>query len=156
MGQIITRDYAGKELVLIGVLTGAVVFLSDLMRTISLPVIVDLMWASSYGGATQSLGSVHLTRDVETDIEGKEVLVVEDIVDSGRTLYTILQALAARRPSSLKVCTLLDKPSRREVDVAVSYRAFTVDDQFVVGYGLDLAGRYRHLPYIGVVPTDGA
>lgn len=149
-GQI-SQDYAGTEPVLVCILRGAVVFLSDLMRELSIPASVDFMAISSYGAATNSSGEVRLLKDLDDSIEGKDVLVVEDIIDSGRTLKFLLESLWVRNPRSLKVCVLLDKPSRRTVDLAVDYVGFHIPEVFVVGYGLDLAGRFRNLPYIGVV-----
>jgi hypoxanthine phosphoribosyltransferase len=149
-GQI-SQDYASTEPVLVCILRGAVVFLSDLMRELSIPASVDFMAISSYGAATNSSGEVRLLKDLDDSIEGKDVLVVEDIIDSGRTLKFLLESLRVRNPRSLKVCVLLDKPSRRAVDLAVDYVGFHIPEVFVVGYGLDLAGRFRNLPYIGVV-----
>ena len=151
LGRQITQDYSGKPLVMIGVLTGAIIFLSDLIRQIDLPIVVDLMRAASYGKGTESSGRVHLLKDIETNIEAKDVLIIEDIVDSGKTLHYLLETLALRRPASLRVCALLSKPARREVPVEVTYSGFEIPDVYVVGYGLDLDGRYRHLPYIGVL-----
>ena len=153
LAQQISADYQGRPIVVIGILTGAVIFLSDLIRQVSCPVILDLMKASSYGLGTASSKTVRLTHDIETDITGHDVLVVEDIVDTGHTLTYILDTLKARKPKSLKICTLLDKPSRREVTIPVDYVGFEIPNIFVVGYGLDLAGQYRQLPYIGVAES---
>lgn len=154
LGAAISRDYAGKDLLLVGVLKGAVVFLSDLLRGISIPVALDFMAVSSYGAATKSSGVVRIQKDLEESIEGRHVLVVEDIVDTGLTLHYMLDNLASRHPASLKVCALLDKPNRRQVEVSVDYIGFHIPDKFVVGYGLDYAEKYRNLPYIGVLRPD--
>ncbi len=154
MGQEITRDYAGKDLVLIGVLTGAAVFLADLIRSIDLPLELDFVAVSSYGSATRSSGEVRLIKDLGHPIQGKHVLVAEDIIDTGLTLKYLLDVFQARQPASVSCCVLLDKPSRRLIQVPVAYRGFVIDDRFVVGYGLDAAGRYRNLPYVGVLRPD--
>ncbi len=153
LGQRITFDYADtQELILIGVLKGSVVFLSDLMRQIHVPHTIEFIQASSYGiGARESSGNVQIKLDVSTDIEGKDVLIVEDIIDTGYTLKCLREHLLARRPASLEICTLLDKPSRRVVDVPVKYVGFPIPDEFVVGYGIDADEMYRHLPYIASV-----
>lgn len=152
LGQQISRDYAGQELLLICILRGGVVFMVDLMRQITVPHSMDCMAVSSYGdGARSSSGNVRLTLDLQTNIEGKHVLLVEDIIDSGRTLSHVLQMLRTRHPKSLKVCVLLDKLERREVDVPVDYRGFDIADKFVFGYGLDLDELYRNLPFVAVV-----
>lgn len=149
-GQI-NRDYAGREPMLISVLRGSFVFMADLTRKIQLPCTVDFMAVSSYGKGTSSSGQVQITKDLSDDIEGKDILVVEDILDSGNTLSYLMKILQARHPASMKLCTLLDKPSRRTVPVEVDYVGFTIPDEFVVGYGLDFAERYRNLPYIGIL-----
>lgn len=154
LGTAISRDYAGKDLLLVGVLKGAVVFLSDLLRAIDIPAAIDFMAVSSYGAATKSSGIVRILKDLDDSIEGRHVLVVEDIVDSGLTLHYMLENLASRRPASIKVCALLDKPERRQVEVHVDYLGFRIPDRFVVGYGLDYAEKYRNLPYIGVLRPD--
>jgi hypoxanthine phosphoribosyltransferase len=152
LGQQISRDYAGQELLLICVLRGGVIFLVDLMRQITVPHGVDFMAISSYGvGERSTTGNVRLTLDLQTNIEGKHVLLVEDIVDSGRTISHVLELLSTRSPKSLRVCALLDKASRREVEVPIDYRGFDIDDKFVFGYGLDLDELYRNLPFIAVV-----
>jgi len=151
LGEQISRDYAGKELVLVGILKGSVVFLSDLMRAIDLPVSIDFMAVSSYGAAAKSSGVVRISKDLDHPIKGKHVLVVEDILDSGRTLRYIMKLMAAAFPASLEICTLLDKPERRIVPIECRYTGFAVPDEFVVGYGLDYAEKYRNLPYIGVL-----
>jgi hypoxanthine phosphoribosyltransferase len=156
MGAQISRDYAGKDLMLICILKGANMFLADLVRQISIPVSYDFVAVSSYGADTKSSGVVRILKDLDESVESKHVLVVEDIVDTGLTLRLsyLLENLRSRRAASVKVCTLLDKPSRRRVDVPVDYFGFKVDDQFVVGYGLDYQGRYRSLPYIGVLKPE--
>ena len=154
LGQQISRDYIGEELLLICILRGGVVFLVDLMRHISVPHAVDFMAVASYGaGARSSTGNVRVTLDLQTNIEGKNVLLVEDIVDSGRTISQVLQMLGTRHPRSLKVCALLDKASRREVEVPIDYRGFDIADKFVFGYGLDLDELYLNLPFVGVVDS---
>lgn len=154
MGAQISQEYAGKDLLLIGVLKGAVIFLSDLLRSISIPVAIDFMAVSSYGAATKSSGVVRIQKDLEESIQGRHVLVVEDIVDTGLTLQYMLENLDSRHPASLKVCCLLDKPERRQVQVAPDYVGFRIPDKFVVGYGLDYAEKYRNLPYIGILRPD--
>ncbi|MDR3710395.1 MAG: hypoxanthine phosphoribosyltransferase [Capsulimonadaceae bacterium] len=156
LAEEISRDYAGKDLVLIGILKGCVVFLSDLIRKIDVPLSFDFVAVSSYGADTKSSGVVRILKDLDESVESKHVLVVEDIVDTGLTLRLsyLLENLRSRRAASVKVCTLLDKPSRRRVDVPVDYRGFTVEDQFVVGYGLDYQGKYRGLPYIGLLKPE--
>lgn len=149
-GQI-DRDFAGKEPMLISVLRGSFIFMADLMRSITLPCTVDFMAVSSYGAGTTSSGQVKITKDLSESIEGKDVIVVEDILDSGNTLSYLLQILQARHPASMKLCTLLDKPDRRIKPVHVDYSGFSIPDEFVVGYGLDFAEKYRNLPYIGVL-----
>ena len=147
----INRDYAGKEPMLISVLRGSFVFMADLIRKIEVPCTVDFMAVSSYGSGTTSSGQVQITKDLSDDIEGKDIIVVEDILDSGNTLSYLLQLLQARKPASMKLCTLLDKPDRRVKEVHVDYTGFTIPDEFVVGYGLDYAEKYRNLPYIGIL-----
>ncbi len=155
LGQVISRDYAGQDLLLLCVLRGGVVFLCDLARCLAIPHAIDFMAVSSYGtGARTSSGQVRILFDVIQSIEGKHVLIVEDIVDTGQTLAAIRELLLARRPASLKICTLLDKHERREVPVPIDYTGFTIPNKFVVGYGLDLDELYRHLPFIGVVKAD--
>lgn len=147
----IDRDYAGKEPLLVSVLRGSFVFMADLVRHITLPCTVDFMAVSSYGSGTTSSGQVKIIKDLSEQIEGKDVIVVEDILDSGNTLSYLLQILQARHPASMKLCTLLDKPDRRIKPVHVDYSGFSIPDEFVVGYGLDFAEKYRNLPYIGVL-----
>lgn len=151
LGHKISKDYAGKEIHLICVLKGSVFFVCELAKNITIPVTMDFMSVSSYGDGTSSSGVVKIAKDLDEALEGKEVLVVEDIVDTGRTLSYLLEILEKRKPGSMKLCTLLDKPSRRVVDVNVDYTGFQIPDEFVVGYGLDYAQKYRNLPYIGVV-----
>ena len=147
----IDKDYAGKEPLLVSVLRGSFVFMADLVRQIHLPCTVDFMAVSSYGSGTTSSGQVKIVKDLSETIEGKDVIVVEDILDSGNTLSYLLKLLEARRPASIRLCTLLDKPERRTKPVEVQYSGFTIPDEFVVGYGLDYDERYRNLPYIGVL-----
>ncbi len=154
LGAQITADYAGKEPLLVSVLRGSYIFMADLTRSIDLPCTVDFMSVSSYGSGTKSSGQVQITKDLSDDIEGRDVIVVEDILDSGNTLYYLLQILQARKPASVRLCTLLDKPDRRVKEVAVSYSGFTIPDAFVVGYGLDYAEKYRNLPYIGILKPE--
>jgi hypoxanthine phosphoribosyltransferase len=152
LGAQITRDYAGRELVLVGVLKGSFLFLADLARAIeSSEVRVEFLGVQSYGDETSSSGVVEITFDLKKPIEGKHVLVVEDIVDTGLTMQYIQKNLATRGPASIKLCSLLHKPARQKVDTKIDYLGFTIEDLFVVGYGLDYAQRYRNLPYIGVL-----
>jgi hypoxanthine phosphoribosyltransferase len=151
LGRQIRADYAGRTPMLVGVLKGAVVFLADLMRAIDAPCECDFIALSSYGASTRSSGIVELTKDLSVPIEGRDVLIVEDIVDTGRTLAYLLRNLETRQPATLRVCTLLDKAARREVPVTLDYVGFQIPDEFVVGYGLDFAGLYRNLPYLGVL-----
>src|ERR1700761_6632176 len=146
-----SRDYAGKDLVLVGVLKGAVFFLSDLMRHLELQCEVDFMAVASYGSATKSSGVVRILKDLDAGIGGRDVLIVEDLVDSGLTLQYLLRNLAGRNPRSLEVCALLIKPERRKVDLATRYVGFEIPDQFAIGYGLDHAERYRNLPYVAAL-----
>jgi hypoxanthine phosphoribosyltransferase len=152
----ISRDYEGKDLLLVGVLKGAVFFLSDLMRHLEVPCEVDFMAVSSYGSSTESSGVVRIMKDLDTAIDGRDVLVVEDIVDSGLTLKYLLRTLSARNPSSLEVCALLEKPERRKVDLRIRYTGFEIPNRFVIGYGLDHAERYRNLPYVAVLNQKAA
>jgi hypoxanthine phosphoribosyltransferase len=150
LGRQISKDYEGQDLVLVGLLRGAIVFLSDLMRAIDVPIQLDFIGISSYGDSTES-GAVRLVMDLETDIVGRHVLIVEDIVDTGKTLFYLVENLKARQPASLRVCALLDKPERRQVPIDVDYVGFEIADRFVVGYGLDFAEGYRNLPFVGVL-----
>lgn len=154
LGQKISEEYAGKEIHLVCVLRGGSFFMCELAKRITVPVSLDFMSVSSYGSDTKSSGAVKIVKDLDDSIEGKDVLVVEDIIDSGRTLSYLLEMLKDRKPNSLKLCTLLDKPDRRVIDVDIDYTAFQVPDKFVVGYGLDYAQKYRNLPYIGVVEFE--
>jgi hypoxanthine phosphoribosyltransferase len=154
LGQEISQDYAGKRLLLIGVLKGAAMFLVDLARQIHLPLELDFMATSSYGASTQSSGIVRILKDLEEPVDGKDILIVEDIVDSGLTLAYILRSLETRGPASVKVCGLLLKDRPREADVSVDYVGFEIPDRFVVGYGLDYAEAYRNLPYIGILKPE--
>ncbi|MEY8411139.1 hypoxanthine phosphoribosyltransferase [Lachnospiraceae bacterium 62-26] len=151
MGRQISEEYEGKQIHMICVLKGGVFFMCELAKRVSVPVSLDFMSVSSYGDGTASSGVVRIAKDLDESLEGKDVLVVEDIIDSGRTLYYLLDILAKRRPASMKLCTLLDKPDRRVRDVKVDYVGFEIPDEFVVGYGLDYAQKYRNLPYIGIV-----
>ena len=151
LGELISKEYEGKEIHLICVLKGGVFFMTELSKNITVPVSIDFMAVSSYGDATVSSGRVRILKDLDESIEDKDVLVVEDIIDSGRTLSYLMEMLQTRKPKSLKLCTLLDKPSRRESEVFVDYTGFQIPDEFVVVYGLDYAQFYRNLPYIGVV-----
>ncbi len=154
IGRQISEDYEGKVVHLICVLKGGSFFMTELAKRITVPVTLDFMSVSSYGGSTKSSGVVKIVKDLDEPLEGKDVLVVEDIVDSGRTLSYLLDMLRDRKPASVKLCTLLDKPERRVVEVNVDYTGFKIPDEFVVGYGLDYDQRYRNLPYIGVVRFD--
>ena len=154
IGEQISRDYAGKQVHLICVLKGGSFFLCELAKRITVPVSLDFMSVSSYGSETKSSGVVKIIKDLDEPIKGKDVLVIEDIVDSGRTLSYLMEMLKDRGPASLKLCTLLDKPDRRVIDVPADYTGFEIPDEFVVGYGLDYDQRYRNLPYIGVISFD--
>ena len=151
LGAELSADYAGRDPVLVSVLKGALVFLADLMRTMDLPASIDLMEVSSYGAATESSGQVRILKDLSKPIEGRDVIVVEDIIDTGLTLNYLLGYLADRQPASIRICCLLDKPARRLAEIPIDYVGFTIPDRFVVGYGLDYDERYRNLPYIGVL-----
>ena len=154
LGEELSADYAGREGLLVGVLKGAVFFMADLMRSLTIPCEIDFMAISSYGASTDSSGVVRILKDLDINIEGRHVLVVEDIVDSGLTLSYLMRNLESREPASLEVCALLTKPSRREIDVPVRYIGFEIPNKFVIGYGLDFAERYRNLPYVGVLHAD--
>ena len=151
VGAEITRDYQGKNPVLVSVLRGSYIFMADLTRSIDLPCTVDFMSVSSYGKGTASSGQVKILKDLSESIEGKDLIIVEDILDSGNTLYYLRDVLEARKPASVSICTLLDKPERRVKDIKPDYVGFQIPDAFVVGYGLDYAERYRNLPYIGIL-----
>ena len=151
LGEKISKEYEGKQIHLICVLKGGVFFMCELAKRITVPVSMDFMCVGSYGDGTKSSGVVRLAKDLDESIENKEVLIVEDIIDSGNTLYYLMDVLRQRKPASLRLCTLLDKPDRRVKDVHVDWTGFEIPDEFVVGYGLDYAQKYRNLPYIGVV-----
>ena len=151
MAAQISKDYQGKELLLVSILKGACVFLTDLMRAIDNPLSIDFMCVSSYGKGTETQGRVNIIKDLDTDIAGKDVLIVEDILDSGVTLTRVMEILRNRKPASLRLCSLLEKPERHKVEVPLDYVGFIVPDEFVVGYGLDYAEKYRNLPYVGVL-----
>lgn len=155
LGAEISRDYEGREILIVCVLKGAVLFVADLMRQLTVPCEVDFMAVSSYGSATRSSGVVRILKDLDGSIEGKNVLIVEDIIDSGLTLQYLMRNLNSRGPASIEVCSLLTKPSRREVEVPIRYTGFELPDRYAVGYGLDLAQRYRNLPYVAAL-TDAA
>ena len=151
LGAEISTDYAGRDLLLVGVLKGAVFFMADLMRSLTIPCEIDFMAISSYGDSTDSSGVVRILKDLDINIEGRDVLVVEDIIDSGLTLSYLMRNLESRSPASLEVCALMTKPARREIDVPVRWVGFEIPNRFVIGYGLDFAERYRNLPYVGVL-----
>ncbi len=154
MGALVTQDYEGKNLLLVTVLKGAVIFLADLMREIKQPAEIDFMVVSSYGSGVKSSGVVKIVKDLDINLEGKDILIVEDILDSGMTLDYIKNILQDRNPASIRICTLLDKPARRKVDLQADYVGFTIPDEFVIGYGLDYDEKYRNLPYIGVLKPE--
>ncbi len=154
LGVEISRDYSGRDLLLVGVLKGAVFFMADLMRELTVPCEIDFMAISSYGAGTDSSGVVRILKDLDINISGRDVLVVEDIIDSGLTLSYLMRSLTARKPASLEVCTLLTKPERREVEVPVRYVGFEIPNKFVIGYGLDFDQRYRNLPFVAVLHPD--
>ncbi|MGI8930511.1 MAG: hypoxanthine phosphoribosyltransferase [Candidatus Limnocylindria bacterium] len=151
LGAQLSADYEGRNPVLLSVLKGALVFLADLMRTMDVPSSIDLMELSSYGSGTETSGQVRILKDLSHSIEGRDVVIVEDIIDTGLTLNYLMRYLAERHPASVRVCCLLDKPARRLAEIEIDYRGFTIPDRFVVGYGLDYDERYRNLPYIGVL-----
>jgi hypoxanthine phosphoribosyltransferase len=153
LGEEISSDYAGLDVLLVGVLKGAVFFMSDLMRHLTIPCEIDFMAISSYAGATESSGVVRILKDLDMNIEGRHVLVVEDIIDSGLTLSYLMRNLEAREPATLEVCALLTKPERREIEVPVRYVGFEIPNRFVVGYGLDFGEKYRNLPYVAVLDS---
>ena len=154
MGAQVTQDYEGKNLLLVTVLKGAVIFLADLMREIKQPAEIDFMVVSSYGSGVKSSGVVKIVKDLDINLEGKDILIVEDILDSGMTLDYIKNILQDRNPASIRICTLLDKPARRKVDLQADYVGFTIPDEFVIGYGLDYDEKYRNLPYVGVLKPE--
>ena len=154
LGEQIARDYAGKDVVLIGVLKGVALFFGDMMRAIDLPLEIDFMAVSSYGASTRSSGVVRILKDLDESITGRHVLIIEDIIDTGLTLSYLVRTLMERRPASLEICTMLDKPARRLVEVPVKYVGFTIPDQFVVGYGLDYDQKFRNLPFVGILKPE--
>ena len=154
LGRQISKDYEGKELIIIGVLKGGFIFLSDLARKITIPVDLDFMSVSSYGDSSKSSGVVRIIKDVDTNISGKHVLIVEDIIDTGLTLNHLVELLKTRGPLSVKICAALDKPSRRKVDVKIDYKGIEIPDEFVIGYGLDYAGKYRNLPEVCILKKN--
>ena len=155
LGAQVSRDYAGRDLLLVSILKGAVVFMADLMRAVSIPCSIDFMVVSSYGGTnTETTGLVKIVKDLDADLTGKDVLIVEDVLDTGVTLSNLVPMLKMRNPSSVKICAILDKPARRKTDIAADYRGFEVPDAFVVGYGLDYNEKYRNLPYVGVLKPE--
>ena len=151
IGSQISRDYEGKNLLMVSVLKGSVVFMSDLMRSITIPCRIDFMSVSSYGSGTKTSGVVKIIKDLDIPLKGFDVLVVEDILDSGMTLSYLLELLQSREPASIRLCTLFDKPSRRKVNIHANYTGFEVPDEFIVGYGLDYDEKYRNLPYVGIL-----
>src|ERR671931_730772 len=154
LGAEIARDYAGREPVLVSILKGALPFLADLMRATPIPLALDFLEVSSYGAGTESTGAVRILKDLANPIEGRDVLVVEDILDTGHTLSYVFDHLRAQRPESVRLCVLLDKPARRVIPIEIDYRGFEIPDKFVVGYGLDYAERYRNLPFVGVLKPE--
>ena len=148
LGKKISKDYKGKNLILVGILRGAVIFMADLARKISIPMVFDFIAISSYGAETKSSGVVRILKDLDVNIKGKDVLIVEDIVDTGLTLDYLLRMLKSRKPASIKVCTFLTKTARRKVNIKVDYSGFDIPNKFVVGYGLDYAGKFRNVPYV--------
>lgn len=154
LGEQITADYEGKSLIVVGILKGSNIFTSDLVRKINLPLKMDFMAVSSYGSATESTGVVKILKDLDRDIEGEHVLIVEDIVDSGLTLKYLKEILLTRNPASVRICTLLDKPARRKENIKPDYLGYEVPDEFIVGYGIDYAERYRNLPFVGILKRE--
>ena len=154
LGEQISRDYEGKEVHIICILKGGVFFACELAKRITVPVSLDFMQVSSYGNQTKSTGVVRIKKDLDDTMEGKHVIIAEDIIDSGKTLHYLIPVLEQRNPASIKLCAMLNKPDRREVDVKIDYLGFDIPDEFVVGYGLDYAQKYRNLPYIGVVDSE--
>ena len=154
LGQQITNDYAGQEILMIGVLRGAVIFMADLARSIKRPMDIDFMAITSYGLSTNSSGVERIIKDLDEVVEGRHILIIEDIIDSGLTLNYLVDNIKSRKPASVRICTLLSKPDRRKVNVTVDYNGFIIPDHFVVGYGLDYAGKYRNLPFIGVLKPE--
>lgn len=151
LGKQISEDYRGKDVVIVGVLRGAFIFLADLVRAIDMPVAIDFISVSSYGAGTSSTGVVRFLKDLDEEVSGRHVLLVEDIIDSGITLNYLMENMKTRKPLSVRICTLLSKPERRKVEIDVAYNGFTIPDHFVVGYGLDYSEKYRNLPYVGIL-----
>ena len=154
LGAQITKDYQGKELTLVGIMKGSIFFLTDLARHVDLPITLELMGVSSYQGGTETTGEVRITSDLSKPMHGRHLLIVEDIIDTGLTMQFLLENLGARHPASVKVATLLEKPSRAKVKMPIDYKGFVIEDRFVVGYGLDYGEKYRNLPFVGVMRTD--
>lgn len=154
LGEQITRDYQGKDLTLVGIMKGSLPFLTDLARHVDLPVTIEVMGVSSYQGGTETTGEVRITHDLTKPMANRHLLIVEDIIDTGLTMKFLIENLSARHPASVKVCTLLEKPSRAKVKVTIDYKGFVIEDRFVVGYGLDYGEKYRNLPFVGVMRTD--
>lgn len=154
LGEKISEDYKGKKLLLLGILKGSVVFMTDLMRSIDIPCEIDFMAVSAYGSGVKNSGTVRILKDLDRDIKDYDVLIVEDILDSGMTLSYLMDILNARNPGSIKICTLFDKPERRKVQVFADYSGLNVPDEFIVGYGLDYAEKYRNLPYVGILKRE--
>ncbi len=151
MGAQISKDYEGKQLLLVSILKGSVVFMADLMRAITIPAKIDFMAVSSYGSGVKTSGVVKILKDLDQDLNGYDVLIVEDILDSGMTLSYLVELLKSRNPASVAICSLLDKPERHKVEIELKYKGFTIPDEFVVGYGLDYAEKYRNLPFVGIL-----
>ena len=154
VGYAISKDYEGKNLLLVGILKGCFVFMADLVRTINIPCAIDFMHVSSYGSGTESSGAVKIIKDLDLPLQNYDVLIVEDILDSGNTLNYVKDILSRRNPKSLKICTMFDKPSRRHVDIQADYVGYEIADEFIVGYGLDYDERYRNIPYVGVLKPE--
>lgn len=154
LGAAITRDYAGKDLLMVSILKGSVMVMADLMRAVDLPIAIDFMNVSSYGSGTDTKGSVKILKDLDVDIKGKDLLIVEDILDSGVTLHNLINLLRQREPASIEICTLFSKPSRRKIEVDAKYIGFIIPDAFIVGYGLDYDEKYRNLPYVGILKEE--
>lgn len=154
LGRVISRDYKGKNLLLVGILKGCFVFMADLIRAITIPCAVDFMSVSSYGSGTESSGAVKIIKDLDLPLESYDVLLIEDILDTGNTLNYVKDILSRRNPKSLKICTMFDKPSRRQVDIQTDYVGYEIADEFIVGYGLDYDEAYRNLPYVGVLKPE--
>lgn len=154
LGAAITKDYQGKDLLMVSILKGSVMVMADLMRAVDLPLQIDFMNVSSYGAGTETKGSVKILKDLDVDIKGKNLLIVEDILDSGVTLYNLMNMLQQRNPASIEICALFSKPSRRKVDVEAKYIGYEIPDAFIVGYGLDYDEKFRNLPYVGILKEE--